>query len=143
MGSHHYGNPRKCRIFFFFFDFLKVKYSKAWMKWESFLPLLALVFAPDAPASVPPILWSCSCCSLWIMVSSGLGPSTACSLTTWFRPDRKWTGKQEVRNQVHGERASSRKNILLFVGNIATKAHWQNFSQDVKVALPENRFPCH
>lgn len=57
-------------------------------------PLLARVFARAEPEVSPvPSLWSCSCCSLWIIVSRGLGPSTACSLTTWFRPDKNSKGQ--------------------------------------------------
>lgn len=64
------------------------------------LPLLALVFAaPEAKVSVVPNLWSCSCCSLWIIVSRGLDPSTACSLTTWFRPDTNRNGESHAQIQ--------------------------------------------
>lgn len=45
-----------------------------------FIRLVVLV-----PAS-PERLWSCSCWSLWIMLSSGLTSWFACWLRTWFNP---------------------------------------------------------
>ncbi len=55
------------------------------------LPLLALVSDPS--------LWSCSCCSLWIILSRGLEPSAACWLTTWFSPE--WRNKKQTQRHLN------------------------------------------